>query len=111
MKYDMVDPFKIPVMVDSDTENTAFRWGGETTKRDILVYWSQVDLTEVIAYQQETNQYASEEDTTSSDWVKHLMVNSSEAELKQQVNGKFEKLESLEQGGITYLKLMLEEML
>ena len=45
-----------------------------------------------------------------SDWVKDLMVNSSEAELKQQVNKKFEKLESLEQGGITYLKFMLDEM-
>ena len=38
------------------------------------------------------------------------MVNSSEAELKQQVEKSFEKLESLEQGGINYLKFMLDEM-
>ena len=48
---------------------------------------------------------------TSSDWVKALMVNSSEDELNQQVNEKFENLELLEQGGITYLKLMLDKML
>ena len=38
------------------------------------------------------------------------MVNSSEAELKRRVNGKFKKLKLLEQGGITYLKFMLDEM-
>ena len=32
---------------------------------------------------------------TISDWVKDLMVNSSEAELKQRVDKKFENLESL----------------
>ena len=41
-KYDMVDPFKIPVMVDSDTENPALWWEDEITKRDILFHWSQV---------------------------------------------------------------------
>ena len=51
----MVDPFKIPVMIDSETENPALRWGYETTKREILVYWSHVDLTEAIAYQRDTN--------------------------------------------------------
>ena len=106
----MVDTFKILVMVDSDTENPALWWGGETTKRDILVHWSQVDLTEAITNHRDTNQYASEEDMTSIDWVKDLMANSSEDELNQQVNEKFENLESLEQGGTTYLKFMLEEM-
>ena len=91
----MVDPFKILVMVDSDTENPALRWGDETTKREILVHWLQVDLTEAIKYQQDTNQYALEEDMTIRNWVKDLMVNSSEAELKQRVEEKSEKLESL----------------
>ena len=38
------------------------------------------------------------------------MVNSSEAELKQQVNKKFKNIESLEQYGINYLRFMLDEM-
>ena len=106
----MVDPFKIPVMIESETENTALRWGDETTKRDILVHWSQVDLTKAITYQKDTNQYASGEDMTSSDWVKDLTMNSSEAKLKQRVDEKFDKIKSLEQGGITYLKLMLDKI-
>ena len=53
-----------------------------------------------MAYQWDTNQYALEEYMTSSDWVKDLMVNSSEAELKQRFDKNFKKLESLEQGGI-----------
>ena len=109
-EYDMVDPFKIPVMVNSDTENPALWWGDETTKRVIIVHWSQVDLTEAITYKQDTNQYALEEDITSSDWVKDLMVNSSESELKQRVDKKSEKLELLEQGGTTYLKFMLDKI-
>ena len=47
---------------------------------------------------------------TSSDWVKDLMMNSSEAELKRRIDKKFEKLKSLDQVGITYLKFMLDEM-
>ena len=109
-KYYMVDPFKIPVMVTSDTENPALRWADETTKRDILVHWSQVYLTEVIAYQRETNQYASGEYTTSSNWVKDQMMNSSKAELMQRFDKKSEKLELLKQGGITNLKFMLDKM-
>ena len=47
---------------------------------------------------------------TSSDWFNDLMMNSIEAELKQRVDEEFEKLESLEQGGINYLNFMLDEM-
>ena len=47
---------------------------------------------------------------TSNDWVEDLMLNSSESELKQRVDEKFKKLESFEQGEITYLKFVLDEM-
>ena len=32
-KYDMVDPFKIPVMINLEIENQALRWWYEITKR------------------------------------------------------------------------------
>ena len=38
---------------------------------------------------------------TSIDWVKDLLVNSSEAALSQRVDEKFQQIEPLEQGGIT----------
>ena len=47
---------------------------------------------------------------TSSDWLKDLLMNSSEPELLERVTEKYEKLDSLAQGGITYLKYMLDEM-
>ena len=47
---------------------------------------------------------------TSSDWVKNLLVNSSEAALSQRVDDNFQQLKPLEQGGITYLKFLLDEM-
>ena len=106
----MVYPFNIPVMINSETKNPALRCSDEMTKRDILVHWSQVDLTEAIKYHQDTNQYAYEEGMGRSDWIKDLMMNSSEAELKERVDEKFEKIELLKQGGITYLEFMLNKM-
>ena len=47
---------------------------------------------------------------TSSDWIKDFLMNSSEPELLERVTEKFEKLDYLAQGGITYLKYMLDEM-
>ena len=43
-------------------------------------------------------------------WLKDLLINSSEPNLLERVTEKFEKLDSLAQGGITYLKYMLDEM-
>ena len=108
VKYDMVDPLKFPTMIDVATTNPSFWWGGETTKRDMLVHWSQINMAETIAFQHDTSSFASEQDMTSSDWVKDLLANSSEADLMQQVDEKFEKFDPLEQGGITYLNFLLE---
>ena len=47
---------------------------------------------------------------TSSDWVKDLLVNSSEAALLQRMDEKFQQLEPIEQGGIMYLKFLLDYM-
>ena len=48
---------------------------------------------------------------TSSDWVEDLLINLSEAALLQRVEEKFQQLEPLDQGGTTYLKFLLDEML
>ena len=81
-KYNMADPLKIPNLVDLITENPGKRWGGKETKTDLLNHWSQISLSDVIAFQRDTNCFGSEENMASSDWVKDLMVNSSEDELK-----------------------------
>ena len=109
-KYDMMDALRIPVMIDSLTTEPADCWGDETTKRDVLTHWYQVDVADIIAFQQDMNRYASYADMTSIDWLKDLLMNSSEPELLKRVTEKFEKINSLAQGGITYLKCMLDEM-
>ena len=67
-------------------------------------------MAETIAFQPNMNYFASEEDMTSSNWVKDILTNSSKAELNQRVDEKFYNLDPLRQGGITYLKFFLDEM-
>ena len=76
----------------------------------MLVHWSQINMAENIAFQCDTNSFALERDTTSSNWVKDFLANSSKADLKQQMDEKSDKLNPLKQGGVTYLKFLLDEM-
>ena len=69
-----------------------------------------MDIAKIIAFQKDTNRYALDADMMSSDWLKDLMMNSSETELLERVTEIFEKLDSLAQGGIAYLKYTLDEM-
>ena len=66
-----------------------------------MVNFYQINLEEVITFQCDTNLFATEEDMASSDWVKDILVNLSEAVLSQCVDNNFQRLEPLEQGGIT----------
>ena len=101
IKYNIVDPLKVPTMVDEVTTDPSFRWGGKTTKRDMLVHWYQINLADTIKFKRDTKSFVLEEDMASSDLVKDLLTNLSDAELKQQVNENSEKLDPVEQGGIT----------
>ena len=42
--------------------------------------------------------------------MKDILTNSSEIELKKQVDEKFENIDALKQGGITYLEFLLDKM-
>ena len=111
IKYGMKDPPKIPSMVNNITTDPALRWGDVTTKRYLLVHWSQINLGEVISFQRDTHLFVAEEDMTSSEWVKDILVNSSEATLSQHVGDNFQQLKPIEQGDIIYIKFLLDEML
>ena len=97
-------------MLDTITDDASLRWGDSTTSMEMLEHWYQITLDETKAFQRDTNLFASEEDMASSDWMKDLLVNSREASLTQRVDEKYQALDSLEQGGITYLNLILDEM-
>ena len=66
MKYKMVAPLKGPTTIDVATTYPSLPWKGEMTKRDMLVYWSQINLSETIVYQRDRHSFASEEDMMSS---------------------------------------------
>ena len=88
IKYDMRDPFWIPSMLDTITDDTSLMWGDSTTSMDMIHHWSQINLDETKDFQRNTNMFASEEGMASSDWMKDLLVNSSEAALTQRVDEK-----------------------
>ena len=50
-KYYTKDPLNIPSMVYETTTDPAVQWGDATTKRDLLVHWSQINLGVVIFFQ------------------------------------------------------------
>ena len=70
----------------------------------------QITVDETDAFHRDINLFALEEDMASLDWMKDLPVNSSEADLTQSVDEKYQALDSLEREGITYLKLLLDEI-
>ena len=43
-------------------------------------------------------------------WVKQLLSKSSDQALVKRIDGKFEDIDELEQGGITYVKIALDEI-
>ncbi len=44
------------------------------------------------------------------EWAKFLMMNSCDVLLVDRINKKFDELDLYEQGGVTYIKIALDEM-
>ncbi len=47
---------------------------------------------------------------TSIEWAKSLMMNSCDVLLVDRIGEKFDELDLYEQGGVTYIKIALDEM-
>jgi hypothetical protein len=63
------------------------------------------------AWQRDTFDWCTDEDDlTSMEWVKEFLTNSCDINLVKHIEEKFDQLFGYEQGGITYLKIMLDEM-
>ena len=50
------------------------------------------------------------EDIVSCEWEKELFLNSSDPPLIKKVEDEYESLDRIEQGGITYLKISLDDI-
>ena len=110
--FDMFDPFLIPTWTDPDAISVLDRWGDRKLDViDLTKHWSKVLLEHVCAWQRDTFDWCTDEDDlTSMEWVKEFLTNSCDINLVKRLDEKFEQLFEYEQGGITYLKIALDEM-
>ena len=109
--WDMSDPFVIPKLIDPTALAVDDRWAErKMTGVHLLKNWGKLTLQQCRAWQRDSFDYASLEDLTSMEWAKTLMMNSCDALLVERIDEKFEDLSLYEQGGVTYIKLALDEM-
>jgi hypothetical protein len=110
--FDMFDPFLIPTWTDPNAISVLDRWGDRKVDViDLTKHWSKVSLEHVCAWQRDTFDWCTDVDNlTSMEWVKEFLTNSCDINLVKRLDEKFEQLFEYEQGGITYLKIALDEM-
>ncbi len=110
--WDMISPFVIPEFVDpfalfSDED----RWGDrKLTGVNLLKNWGKLTLKHCRNWQHDSFDYACTKDITSMEWAKSLMMTSCDVLLVNRINEKFDELDLYEQGGVTYIKIALDEM-
>ncbi len=110
--FDMFKPFLIPTWIDPDAISVLDCWGNrEHDGIDLTKHWSKLLLKHVCAWQRDTFDWCTDEDDlTSMEWVKEFLANSCDINLVKHIDEKFDQLFEYEQGGITYLKIVLNEM-
>jgi hypothetical protein len=110
--FDMFGPFIVPPWIDPDAISVLDCWGDRKANGiDITKHWSQVLLKHVCAWQRDTFDWCTyDNDLTSMEWVKEFLTNSCDINLEKRIDEKFDQLYEYEQGGITYLKIALDEM-
>ena len=108
----MRDPFYIPKLVDEYAGAVEDRWVNRvTTGVYLLSHWSKVSVR--VVAQPQINSYKNfnyDEDIVSFEWTKDIFMNSLDTAIIKMVEDKYEALDGIEQGGITYLDFYLDEM-
>ena len=110
VQYDTKTPFMIPQGY-SDTvgiNGWEDRWDLGGVIIDLTANWGKVTLDHCCKWQRDFNGYSDDVDHVSSIWTKDLLVNSMDHELRKVVEEKFFKLDAYQQGGITFLKILLD---
>jgi hypothetical protein len=110
--FDMFNPFIVPLWIDPDAISVLDRWGDRKANGiDITKHWSQVLLKHGCAWQRDTFDWCTHgNNLTSMEWVKEFLTNSCDINLEKRIDEKFDQLFEYEQGGIMYLKIVLDEM-
>ncbi len=110
--FDMFDPFLVPTLIDPDAISVLDCWGNRKHDGiDLKKHWSKLSLKHLYACQRDTFDWCTDEDDlTSMEWVEEFLTNSCDINLVKRIDEKFDQLFEYEQGGITYLKIGLDEM-
>jgi hypothetical protein len=110
--FDVFDPFLIPNRIDQDVISVLDCWGDRKHHGiDLTKHWSKLLLKHVCAWQRDTFDWCTDEDNlTSIEWGKEFLTNSCDINLVMRIEEKDNQLFEYEQGGITYLKIALNEM-
>ncbi len=110
--FDMFDPFIIPLWIDPNAISVLDCWSDRNADGiNITKHWSQVSLKHVCAWQRDTFDWCTDDNNlTSMEWVKEFLTNSCDINLEKHIDEKFDQLYEYKQGGITYLKIALDEM-
>ncbi len=110
--FDMFDAFLLPPCIDPDAISVLDCWGDRKHDGiDLTKHWSKLLLKHMCTWQRDTFDWCTYEDNlTSMEWVKEFLTNSCDINQVKCLDEKFEQLFEYEQGGITNLKIALDEM-
>jgi len=109
----MISPFVIPEFVDPYALSVEDRWGDrKLTGVNLLKNWGKLTLKQCRNWLRDSFDYACTGDLTSTsmEWAKSLMMNSCDVLLVDRIDEKFDELDLNEQGGVTNIKIALDEM-
>jgi hypothetical protein len=107
----MISPFVIPDFVDPYALSVDDRWGSRKSNGvNLLKNWGKLTLKQCQNWQRDSFDYACTEDLTSMEWAKSLMMNSCDVLLVDRIDKKVDELDLYKQGGVTFIKIALDEM-
>jgi hypothetical protein len=112
--FDMFDPFLILTWIDPNAISVLDCW--DNRKHDginLTKHWSKLLLEHVCAWQRQRYNFdwcTDEDNLTSMEWTKEFLTNSCDINLVNRIEEKYNQLFEYEQGGITCLKIALDEM-
>lgn len=109
-QYDMLVPLQIPEKY-YDVVDVEQRWDMDNSQRviiDLSAHWGKLSVEHVGRWQRDFNGYSLDEDHDSAVWLKDLMSNSMDPELRKQVDEKYVLLDEYMKGGIAYFKTAVD---
>ncbi len=110
VQYNVKTPLQVPAVYHDVVSEDAWEDQWDMTNPDheivdLTAHWGKVMLDHCSKWQRDFNGYSDDADHVSSIWIKELITNLLDPELKKQVNKKYSLLEGYQQGGITFLRL------